>query len=85
MYCVKIQTTAKQNPNEKRRTQTAKKREYTEARQKANKTYDEKTYKNYLFRLRLDDDKEIIQSIEKAKKENIKLREWLKEIFEGQK
>lgn len=59
------------------------KREYTSARQVANAKYDEKTYVNYLFKLRKDEDADIIKDIETAKSKGINKREWLRELFEG--
>lgn len=59
------------------------KREYTSARQVANAKYDEKTYVNYLFKLRKDEDADIIMDIEAAKSKGINKREWLRELFEG--
>ena len=58
------------------------KREYTSARQVANAKYDEKTYVNYLFKLRKDEDADIIKDIETAKSKGINKREWLRELFE---
>lgn len=59
------------------------KREYTAARQEANAKYDAKTYKQVNFRLRLEDDADILESLDEAKKKNISNREWLRELFEG--
>ena len=61
------------------------KREYTTARAAANARYDAKTYKKINIALRLTDDHDIIQSLEEAKKKGLNNREWLREIFEGQK
>lgn len=58
-------------------------REYTTARAEANAKYDEKTYISYLFKLRKDDDADIIKDIEEAKSKGINKREWLRELFEG--
>lgn len=62
-----------------------KKREYTPARKAANEKYNEKTYRRYSLYLRVDDDREIIDSIEKAVEKDIPIRIWLKELFEGNK
>ncbi len=59
------------------------KREYTPARAEANARYDEKTYKQINFRLRKDEDADIIESIEEAKQNGLTGREWLRELFEG--
>lgn len=59
------------------------KRQYTPARQEANARYNSKTYKQYTIVLRWDDDEDIINSIEAAKKNGLSYREWLREIFEG--
>jgi DNA-directed RNA polymerase subunit L len=61
------------------------KREYTTARNEANARYDAKTYKNLLFKLRVEEDADILQSIEEAKEKGINKREWLRELFEGKK
>ena len=61
------------------------KREYTAARAEANARYDAKTYKKINIALRLTDDHDIIESLEEAKKKGLNNREWLREIFEGQK
>ena len=61
------------------------KREYTAARAEANARYDAKTYKKINIALRLTDDHDIIESLEEAKQKGLNNREWLREIFEGQK
>lgn len=55
----------------------------TDARIAANRRYDAKTYKRYSVYLRVEDDADIIASIEEAKKNGYSIRDWLKEIFEG--
>lgn len=55
----------------------------TQAQAEATARYDAKTYKNYLFRLRLEDDADIIEDIEEAKENGLSYREWLRELFEG--
>lgn len=60
-------------------------RTYTQAKHEANKRYDSKTYKKINIALRLEDDKDILSSIEQAKEKGINSREWLREIFEGRK
>lgn len=60
-------------------------RTYTQAKHEANKRYDRKTYKKINIALRLEDDKDILSSIEQAKEKGINSREWLREIFEGRK
>lgn len=54
----------------------------TQCQAEANKRYVDKTYKRYLFFLRLDDDKEIIDSIQEAKDQGMNKTEWLRELFE---
>lgn len=54
----------------------------TPSQHEANKRYINKTYKQYMFYLRLDDDKEIIDSIEKAKEYGLNKTEWLRELYE---
>lgn len=57
----------------------------TEARRAANDRYDAKTYKNILFRLRIEDDADIIRDIESAKLEGLSLREWLRNLYDSVK
>ena len=63
----------------------AKRREYTPARQEANARYDAKTYKKINIALRREDDADILESLERAKRDKLSNREWLRKIFEGQK
>ena len=58
---------------------------FTQAHREANARYDAKTYKKMLFNLRVDDDADIIESIQEAQSKGLKKREWLREIFENQK
>ncbi len=58
-------------------------RKYTQARQEANARYDAKTYKKINIALRVDEDNDIIESIQEAKEKGQTNREWLREIFEG--
>lgn len=57
----------------------------TEARRAANDRYDAKTYKRYMFLLRLQDDADIIRDIEAAKSRGISLREWLHDLYDRAK
>lgn len=59
------------------------KREYNAARAEANAKYDAKTYKQINFRLRLEDDADILQSLEQARSKGISNREWLRKIFDS--
>ena len=54
----------------------------TPAQHEANNRYVSKTYKKYTFLLRLDDDKEIIDSIAEAKEYGLNKTEWLRELYE---
>lgn len=56
-------------------------RKYTEARARANKAYDAKTYKKYMFMLRIDDDAKIIEDYENAKARGLSSRQWLRELW----
>lgn len=59
------------------------KRAYTQARKEANKRYDRKTYKQFNFYLRVEEDRDIIESLTKAREERgLSGREWLRELFE---
>ena len=57
--------------------------EYSEARREANARYDGKTYKNFLFKLRIDEDSDIIQAILEAQAQGVNKREWLRELFDS--
>lgn len=61
------------------------KREYNAARAEANARYNAKTYKQINFRLRLEDDADILQSLEQSQSEGISNREWLRKIFDVNK
>ena len=58
---------------------------YTQAKQEANARYDAKTYKKINIALRREEDAEIINSLDRAKKKGLTNREWLKELYEGEK
>lgn len=60
-------------------------REYSQARQEANARYDAKTYKTFAFKLRLEEDADIIESIQEAQEHGINKREWIRGLFENQK
>lgn len=55
---------------------------YTDARRAANARYDEKTYKKILFSLRKEEDADIIESLQQAKRKGVSNREWLRELFD---
>ena len=57
-------------------------RKYTEARARSNKAYDARTYKKYTILLRVEDDAEIIDSLEEAKASGKSARQWLNELIE---
>ena len=44
--------------------------------------YDSKTYRKVLFRLRIEDDAEIIKDMDDALNRGINRREWLKGVFD---
>lgn len=52
-----------------------------EAQNKANAKYKAKTYKRIVFSLRLDEDKLIIEDIEKARRSGKTCRQWLREVY----
>lgn len=58
-------------------------RPYTEARREANARYDEKTYTQFNVRLRKEDDKDILESIQAAHESGLNNREWLRELFDN--
>ena len=57
----------------------------TAAQRAASDRYDAKTFKKILFRLRLQEDADIIKDIEAAKAEGLSLREWLRQLFDSAK
>lgn len=54
---------------------------YTPARQAANRRYDAKTYRRVTISLRLEDDADILESMDAAKSQGLSLREWLRKIM----
>ena len=56
-------------------------RKYTEARAKANKKYDEKTYRKITIYLRVEDDAEILDSLDEARQHGFSFREWLRSLY----
>lgn len=58
---------------------------HSEAQRAAVARYDAKTYKKVNIALRIEDDADIIESMEKAKESGLSLREWLREIYEASK
>ena len=54
----------------------------TEARRRANNRYDAKTYRRITFALRLQDDADIIKSIEAARAEGVSFRGWLRNLYD---
>lgn len=57
----------------------------SESKRAANNRYDAKTYKRISFALRVQDDADIIRSIEAAQDEGASLREWLRDLFDNTK
>lgn len=60
-------------------------RPYTEGRAEANARYDAKTYKQIAIKFRIDDDQDLLASLAAAQKRGLSNREWVRELFEGQK
>lgn len=54
----------------------------SDAKIAANRRYDTKTYKYYSLRLRYEDDADIIDDLEQAKREGIPVREWIRKYFD---
>ena len=52
------------------------------AKREAIRRYDDKTYRKISIALRVDDDKRILESLDKAKSQGQTLRGWLNELFE---
>ena len=57
----------------------------SEAQLNAVRKYEANTYKRYSVYLRQKEDAEIIESIEKAKEKDISIRDWLVDLYRGQK
>lgn len=55
----------------------------SDARREANARYDEKTYKNFLFKLRIEEDADIIKAIQEAQENGTNKREWLRDLFDS--
>lgn len=55
----------------------------SDARREANARYDEKTYKNFLFKLRIEEDADIIRAIQEAQENGTNKREWLRDLFDS--
>lgn len=55
----------------------------SESHRAANDRYDAKTYEKITFRIRKQDDSDILKSIAKAKKLGLNNREWLRSIFDA--
>lgn len=77
---VPLASLAKTIPQKGDQMQEGKKRKTTTSREVRNR-YDAKTYKSINFRLRIEDDAEILKSIEEAQAQGLKNREWLRQIF----
>ena len=54
---------------------------YSRARAKANYKYNLRTYTQQMFKLRTEEDAEIVASIIEAKEKGISKREWLRELY----
>ena len=54
----------------------------SDAKREAIQRYDAKTYKKILISLRIDDDGDILKSLQDAKAKGLTNREWLREVFE---
>lgn len=58
-----------------------KKVPYTEKKRDSNRRYDSKTYKRLSMCLRLVDDAEIIEDMEKARESGLSYRQWLNNLW----
>ena len=57
----------------------------SDAQLKATRNYEKKTYKRYSVYLRLEDDKEIIKSIDTARENGLNIREWIVNLYNNKK
>ena len=55
---------------------------HTPAQREAVARYQAKTYRKINIALRMEEDADIIASIEEAREQGIPLREWLRELFD---
>ena len=58
-------------------------RPYNESRAKANKKYNDKTYKQINVVLRKEDDADIISMIEEARSKGLSYRDWLRDLVDN--
>ncbi len=56
---------------------------HTPAQREAVARYQAKTYRKINIALRMEEDADIIASIEEAREQGIPLREWLRELFDS--
>lgn len=56
---------------------------WTEAQARASAEYEARTNKQFQFKLRLDEDADIIADLEESMSHGLKKREWLRELFDG--
>lgn len=56
-----------------------------EAHRRANERYLKKTYKQIAIRLKIVDDKDILDSIKKAQENGISIRQWLRDLYNNAK
>lgn len=54
----------------------------SEAKKAAHARYDAKTYTRFGLYLRIDDDADIIASMQYAKDNGVSLREWLRDVYD---
>lgn len=59
----------------------AKKKYYNEKKRVTNEKYDTKTYKRFSLKLRIVDDAEIIEDMEKARESGLSYRQWLNNLW----
>lgn len=59
----------------------AKKKYYNEKKRVTNERYDAKTYKRVALKLRIVDDAEIIEDMEKAREFGLSYRQWLHDLW----
>lgn len=57
----------------------------SDARREANARYDAKTYKVFTFKLRIEEDADIIRAIQEAQENGTNKREWLRDLFDKEK
>ena len=58
---------------------------HSQSQREAVARYDAKTYRKVNIAFRMEDDADILESMDKAKESGLSLREWIRELYDNQK